>query len=50
MCIRDRCSVGLNHIDLDAAKAKGIQVINAPGLNGNAVAELTISKMLDRCV
>lgn len=41
------CSVGLNHIDLDAAKAKGIQVINAPGLNGNAVAELTIAKMLD---
>ncbi|MGI5962191.1 MAG: D-2-hydroxyacid dehydrogenase [Lawsonibacter sp.] len=41
------CSVGLNHIDLDAAKEKGIQVINAPGLNGNAVAELTFSKMLD---
>lgn len=41
------CSVGLNHIDLDAAKAKGIQVINAPGLNGNAVAELTIAKMLE---
>ena len=41
------CSVGLNHIDLDTAKEKGIQVINAPGLNGNAVAELTISKMLD---
>ena len=41
------CSVGLNHIDLDAAKEKGIQVINAPGLNGNAVAELTLSKMLD---
>lgn len=41
------CSVGLNHIDLDTAKANGIQVFNAPGLNGNAVAELTISKMLD---
>ena len=41
------CSVGLNHIDLDAAKANGIQVFNAPGLNGNAVAELTFSKMLD---
>ncbi|MCI8871036.1 MAG: phosphoglycerate dehydrogenase [Lawsonibacter sp.] len=41
------CSVGLNHIDMETAKAKGIQVINAPGLNGNAVAELTISKMLD---
>ena len=41
------CSVGLNHIDMDTAKEKGIQVFNAPGLNDNAVAELTISKMLD---
>lgn len=41
------CSVGLNHIDMDTAKAKGIQVFNAPGLNSNAVAELTFSKMLD---
>ncbi|MGE4276153.1 MAG: D-2-hydroxyacid dehydrogenase [Lawsonibacter sp.] len=41
------CSVGLNHIDMDTAKAKGIQVFNAPGLNANAVAELTIAKMLD---
>ncbi len=41
------CSVGLNHIDMDYAKEKGIQIFNAPGLNANAVAELTISKMLD---
>ena len=41
------CSVGLNHIDMDAAKAKGIQVFNAPGLNDNAVAELTLAKMLE---
>lgn len=41
------CSVGLNHIEVDYAKEKGIQIFNAPGLNGNAVAELTISKMLD---
>lgn len=41
------CSVGLNHIDMDTAKAKGVQVFNAPGLNANAVAELTLSKMLD---
>ena len=41
------CSVGLNHIDMDTAKANGIQVFNAPGLNGNAVAKLTISKMLE---
>ena len=41
------CSVGLNHIDMDYAKEKGITVFNAPGLNGNAVAELTICKMLE---
>ena len=41
------CSVGLNHVDTKYAQEKGIQVFNAPGLNGNAVAELTISKMLD---
>lgn len=41
------CSVGLNHVDMETAKAKGIQVFNAPGLNANAVAELTLSKMLD---
>ncbi len=41
------CSVGLNHIDMEAAKAAGIQVFNAPGLNGNAVAELTLCKMLE---
>ena len=41
------CSVGLNHIDLDTAKEKGIQVFNAPGMNANAVAELTLAKMLE---
>ena len=41
------CSVGLNHIDMDTAKEKGIQVFNAPGMNGNAVAELTLAKMLE---
>ena len=41
------CSVGLNHVDTKYCEEKGIQVFNAPGLNGNAVAELTISKMLD---
>ena len=24
------CSVGLNHVDMDACKAKGVQVFNAP--------------------
>ncbi len=41
------CAVGLNHIDMNAAKAKGVTVQNAPGLNGNAVAELTLCKMLE---
>ena len=42
------CSVGLNHIDTKYAEEKGIKVFNAPGLNGNAVAELTISKMVKK--
>ena len=41
------CSVGLNHIDTKYAEEKGVKVFNAPGLNGNAVAELTICKMLE---
>ena len=41
------CSVGLNHVDMDAAKAAGIEVFNAPGMNANAVAELTICKLLE---
>lgn len=41
------CSAGTNHIDLNYAKRLGIKVQNAPGINCNAVAELTISKMLD---
>ncbi len=41
------CAIGLNHVDLEAAKAKGVEVLNAPGMSANAVAELTISKMLD---
>ena len=41
------CSVGLNHVDTKYAEEKGVQVFNAPGLNGNAVAELTICKMLE---
>ena len=41
------CAAGLNHIDLDYAKKCGIFVQNAPGINYNAVAELTIAKMID---
>ncbi len=41
------CSTGLNHIDLEAAKRRGIVIQNAPGMNANGVAELTICKMLE---
>ena len=41
------CSTGLNHIDLEAAKKRGIIIQNAPGMNANGVAELTICKMLE---
>ena len=41
------CAVGTNHIDADYAGELGIKIQNAPGVNYNAVAELTISKMLD---
>lgn len=40
-------AAGLNHIDLDYAKEKGIAVSNASGGNSNAVAEMTFCKILD---
>lgn len=41
-----RSGVGLDNIDLEAAKEKGIKVINTPGAPANSVAELTIGLML----
>ena len=41
------CAVGTNHIDMEYAKEKGIAVYNAVGLNANAVAELTLTMMLN---
>jgi len=38
--------VGLNTIDLDAARARGIKVANMPGTNSRAVAEHTLLLML----
>jgi phosphoglycerate dehydrogenase-like enzyme len=38
--------VGLNTIDLDAARARGIEVANMPGTNSRAVAEHTLLLML----
>jgi phosphoglycerate dehydrogenase-like enzyme len=41
-----KIGVGVNTIDLDAAKARGIPVCNLPGTNARAVAELTLGLML----
>lgn len=45
-----RAGAGLNSIDLDAARRRGVPVVNCPGLNAIAVAELTIGLIvaLDR--
>ena len=41
------CSgVGYDSIDVAAAAARGIRVCNTPGVNHDAVAELTIASML----
>jgi phosphoglycerate dehydrogenase-like enzyme len=41
-----KVGVGVNTIDLDAAKARGIAVCNMPGTNTRAVAEMTLLLML----
>lgn len=41
-----RFGVGVDNIDLAAAKAHGIQVTNAKGMNSNPVAELTVGLIL----
>jgi phosphoglycerate dehydrogenase-like enzyme len=40
-----KIGVGVNTIDLQAAKARGIPVCNLPGTNSRAVAELTLALM-----
>lgn len=39
--------VGVDNIDGDAAARHGVKVLNAPGRNANAVAELTVGFMID---
>ncbi len=41
-----KIGVGVNTIDLDAAKARAIPVCNLPGTNARAVAELALTLML----
>ena len=41
-----KIGVGVNTIDLDAARARGIAVCNLPGTNSRAVAEMTVALML----
>ena len=41
-----RAGAGYDNVDLDAATAKGVVVMNTPGQNSNAVAELVIGMMI----
>jgi phosphoglycerate dehydrogenase-like enzyme len=41
-----KIGIGVNTIDLDAAKARGIAVCNLPGTNSRAVAEMALMLML----
>jgi D-3-phosphoglycerate dehydrogenase len=41
-----RAGVGLDNIDVEYARAKGIEVMNTPAASSNAVAELTVGYLL----
>jgi len=41
-----RAGVGLDNIDLEYAKSRGIEVMNTPAASSNAVAELTVGYLL----
>ncbi len=44
-CI-SRCGVGIDSIDIQAAKQRGIEVLNTPGIPTQAVAELALTMFL----
>lgn len=39
-------TAGIDNVDLEAARERGIQVIHLPGVNANAVAELVVGFMI----
>lgn len=41
-----KCGSGVDNIDLEAARTRGIKVANSPGMNSNAVAEFCVGLML----
>lgn len=42
-----RCGTGMDNVDLQAAREKGIEVFNTPSAHVDAVAELTLSGILN---
>ncbi|MBI1198656.1 MAG: hydroxyacid dehydrogenase [Phenylobacterium sp.] len=46
MRLVQKLGVGVNTIDLEAARASGVAVANMPGTNSQAVAEMTLALML----
>jgi D-3-phosphoglycerate dehydrogenase len=44
-----RCGIGMDNVDLAAAKELGIQVFNTPDAPTRAVAELTLAHILSLC-
>ena len=49
LCIVSKYGVGLDMIDLDAARRHGVAIRWTPGVNRQAVAELTIGFMIALC-
>jgi D-3-phosphoglycerate dehydrogenase len=46
MCIIAKWGVGIDGIDLDAARERGIEIVNTPGVFGGEVADIAIGYMV----